>query len=330
MSRDVLLLRNFLAGRKRPLGPEAFLALWATAVQTGRLDPEPRAFLMGLRLAPEAEGLRDALLRACAPDGTAPNPEVAAIRRVDPHFDRKLAALQAHARPGDLVFWRSAERRFPWGVMRRAYGEWMHVSLVLADGRLLDPYWPEGTTVSTFEAALAKSFRRIRACELMVTRPATPLPPEALGAVTRAAYAQVGRPYGLLAVPGREARAASCSRSVWEHFAAHGIDLMAARRRLFHTTVTPRDVLQPPLALIREDGAVATAGFPEGEPSAWLGTLARVLERATVRLPGGERFVLSLGRPLTWLFMVTMLPTPIAPPEPGAEAGQATGVRLEA
>ena len=330
MSRGLLLLRNALAGRRRPLGPEALLALWATAVQGGRLGDDERAWLLDRPVTPEADALRAALLRACAPDGAAPNPEVAAHRRADPHVDRKLAALAAHARPGDLLFWRSAERRFPWGLMRRVYGPWMHVSLVLADGRLLDPYWPEGTTVSTMEAALAKSARRIRACELLVARPATPLPPDALAAVTEAALAQVGRPYGLLGVPGRPSPTASCARSVNEHFQAHGIDLMADRPRLFHTTVTPRDVLQPGVALIRADGAVELGGpFTDGDPRAWVSGLARFLERHAVRLPGGERFVLALGRPLTWLFMVTMLPAPIAPPDPDAEALPAAGLSFE-
>lgn len=329
MSRGVLLLRNFLAGRRRPVGPEAFLALWATAAQTGRIGEAERDWLAALPLTSAAAPLREALLRALAPDGTAPNPEVAAIRRADPHFDRKLAALTAHARPGDLVFWRSAELRFPWGVMRRAYGPWMHVSLVLADGRLLDPYWPEGTTVSTFEAAIAKSARRIRACELMVTRPASPLDAGALEAVTARAYAELGRPYGLLSVPHRPHPAASCARAVWEYFQDHGIDLMAGRERLFHTTLTPRDVIQPAVALIRADGAVETRGFPSPEPSRHLGALARFLERTAVFRLGLERGVLALGRPLTWLFMVTMLPRPIAPQAPGSEAGTAASLGFE-
>lgn len=315
MSRGVLLLQNALAGRRRPLGPEAFLAVWATAVQGGGLGEAERALLTGLPLTPEGEQLRAALLRACRADGEAPNPEVAAIRRADPHFDRRLAALAAHARPGDLIFWRSAERRFPWSVMRRAYGPWMHVSLVLEDGRLLDPYWPEGFTVSTPEAALAKSLRRIRAAELLVARPARPLSAEALAAVTARAHAQIGRPYGLLALPYRPHPAASCSRAVWEVFHEQGIDLLADRERLYRSTITPRDVVQPGIALIREDGCVETEEFPSAEPGPLLSSFARGLERLVMGLPGGERLVLSLGRPLTWIFMVTMLPAAIAPPE---------------
>lgn len=320
MSRGLLLLRNALAGRRRPLGPEAFLALWATAVQAGRLGDAERGLLEALRLRPDAEPLREALMRACAPDGDAPNPEVAAARRADPHFDRKVAAVVAHARPGDLLFWRSAETRFPWAVMRRAYGPWMHVSLVLADGRLLDPYWPEGTTVSTVEAAIAKSARRIRAGELMVARPATPLAGAALEATTARAYADVGRPYGLLGVPGRPSPSASCARAVWEYHHAHGVDLMGDRPRLFHTTLTPRDLVQPAIALIRPDGTVEAGAWPDPEPSRGIGRLARFLEGVAVHRLGLERFVLMLGPFLTWLFMVTMLPRPIAPPEPEAEA----------
>lgn len=329
MSRGVLLLRNALCGQRRPLGPEAFLAVWATAVQTGRIGEAERALLADLPLAPSAEPLREALLRACAADGEAPNPEVAAVRRADPHFDRKVAALTAHARPGDLLFWRSAEQRFPWSVMRRAYGPWMHVSLVLADGRLLDPYWPEGTTVSTFEAAIAKSARRIRACELMVTRPAAALDESALLAATARAYAEIGRPYGLLSVPHRPHAAASCARAVWEYFQDHGIDLMAGRERLFHTTIAPRDILQPAVALIRADGAIETGAFPSAEPSRYLGRLARFLEQVAVHRLGLERGVLALGRPLTWLFMVTMLPRAIAPAEPDFEASAAASLGFE-
>lgn len=320
MPRGLILLRNALAGRRRPLGPEAFLAVWTTAVQAGRLGDAERAMLADLRLRPDAEPLREALMRACAPDADAPNPEVAACRRADPHFDRKVAAVAGLVRPGDLLFWRSAETRFPWGVMRRAYGPWMHVSMVLADGRLLDPYWPEGTTISTIEAAIAKSARRIRASELLLTRPATPLAGAALEAVTARSYADVGRPYGLLGVPGRPSPSASCARAVWEYHHAHGVDLTGDRPRLFHTTVTPRDTLQPAYALVRADGSVEHDPTPETEPSQGIGRLARFLEGIAVHRLGLERFVLMLGPFLTWLFMETMLPRPIAPPEPEGEA----------
>src|SRR6185295_15964141 len=93
------------------------------------------------------------------------------------------------------------------------------------DGLLLDPYWPEGLTISTPAAAVAKSFARVRANAFMITRLPEPLAPEALAALCAAARAGLGRPYSFVARLDQPSPHASCSRIAWELFRAQGRDL---------------------------------------------------------------------------------------------------------
>lgn len=324
MARGVLLLQNSLAEHRQPLGVAGFLELWATAVQAGELGDPERAFLEGLRCKPDAAALRTRLLAAAPRLGAAPNPEIARARREDPHFDRRAAALAANVQPGDLVFWGSEERRFPWTVMQGSYGPWMHVSIVLGDGKLLDPYWPEGLTVATIDAALAKSARRIRAKVLLVARPATPLTPAQLARLTNRVYAQVGRPYGLMFEPGAQAVRASCSRAAWELYQEEGFDLEDRGGRLIHYTITPRDLMQHPVALIRADGSVATEGFPSAEPTTRRYLFAgQAIDKVAQALPFGGKVMLAAGGPVSAFFMKTMFP-------PALTAADAQAVLAEA
>lgn len=322
MARGVLLLQNVLAEHRQPLSAAGFLDLWATAVQAGDLGDAERAFLIGLRCAPKAAALRETLLAAAPQLGAAPNPEIARARREDPHFAQRVAALTNNVQPGDLIFWGSDERRFPWGVMQGSYGPWMHVSIVLGDGKLLDPYWPEGLTIATIEAALAKSARRIRARTLLVARPATPLTAAQLARLTNRAYAQVGRPYGLMFDPNGPSERASCSRAAWELFREEGVDLQQAGGRLAHYTITPRDLMQQPVALIRADGSVATDSFPSPEPTTrrflWAG---QAIDRAAQLLPGGGGALIASGGPVSAFFMRAMFPPALT--EADAQAGLA-------
>ncbi|MEB3329213.1 MAG: hypothetical protein VKQ33_08290 [Candidatus Sericytochromatia bacterium] len=324
MATTLRHLENLRATLPHPLDRPGVLELWTLILHEGGVRPEAAAWLRTLPVTSEAAALREALL-ASAPC----NPEWEAEQARDVALGRRVAALRAHARPGDLVFWRSLERGFPWWVMRAVYGPWMHVSVVLADGRLLDPYWPEGAVIVTPEAAMAKNARRIRATELLVARPSPALAPEAVARLTVAAEALVGRPYGLLSSPEQPAAAASCARNAWELLRAEGVDLLATRARLLNCTISPRDILPAPVAWIQADGSVARDGVPEAEPEGAFGALVRWVEQGWWRLSslGLDRLLLGLDGPLTVAFMRWMTPAPLGwdeaalRPEPGPPQG---------
>ena len=189
MPRPLQHLENVRAWLPRRVDRAGLLELWALAVHGGVPGPEVWAWFQALPVTPDAALLREALLA-----GEPRNPEWEQERGRDEGLERRVAALLEHAQPGDMVFWRSLEPGFPWWVMRTVYGPWMHVSVVLADGRLLDPYWPEGAVIVTPGAAMAKNSRRIRACELLVARPTPQLDATAVARLTAAAEALVGRP----------------------------------------------------------------------------------------------------------------------------------------
>jgi hypothetical protein len=301
-------LENARARLPRTVDARGLLELWTLALHEGTLRPEVRAWLGSLPVTTEGAALRGALLA-----GEPRNPEWEGELARDGALARRVKALQAHAQPGDLVFWRSLETRFPWWVMRAVYGPWMHVSVVLSDGRLLDPYWPEGAVIVTPEAAMAKNARRIRATELLVARPSSALSPEAVMRLTASAEALVGRPYGLLSTPDAPSPTASCARNAWELLRAEGIDLLAGKGRLLNCTIAPRDILPAPVAWIRADGSVALDSAPEADPVGPFGALVRWTEQRCWRLSalGLDRLVLSLDAPLTVAFMGWMTPAPL-------------------
>ncbi|MEB3222387.1 MAG: hypothetical protein VKS61_09950 [Candidatus Sericytochromatia bacterium] len=317
MTRPLQHLENLRAWLPGLVDRAGLLELWALALHGGAPGAEVAAWFQALPVTPDAALLREALLA-----GEPRNPEWEQERSRDAGLERRVAALLEHAQPGDMVFWRSLEPGFPWWVMRTVYGPWMHVSVVLADGRLLDPYWPEGAVIVTPEAAMAKNSRRIRACELLVARPTPPLDAAAVARLTAAAEALVGRPYNLLSTPDRPSPGASCARNAWELMRDVGVDLLAQRPRLFNSSISPRDIVPSPVVWIRSDGSVVHDDAPGSDPVGAFGSLVRWVEQRCWGFPGVERVVLSLDKPLTVAFMVAMLPArlrwaaPADPPGP--------------
>lgn len=229
------------------------------AAQDGIVDADERLVLAGIPMDGAARQYRDRFLASSGSNGLAVNPEVEAWRRHDPAFDAKVAAVREYARPGDLILWRSDQEGFPWNLMKRAYGPFQHVCVVLGDGKVLDPYWPDGVTVSTVESAVAKSFHRIKASEMVIVRPAGKLSLEQVEKLTGRAYALQGKAYALVSPLDRPGDAMSCARAAWEVFLAAGIDLAPVDRRMYPIVISPGDFARDPVATILADGRVGPA-----------------------------------------------------------------------
>lgn len=300
--------------------------LAVVAAQDGRLDEKERAALETVPMDPDAARFRDAFLEAVGPDGAALNPEVEAWRRVDPDFDARVSALRQHAAAGDLILWKSDQSAFPWNLMKGSYGPWQHVSVVLADGNLLDPYWPDGVTVSTVESAVAKSSRRIKASEMVIVRPAGSLSLESLKALTGRAYELQGRGYALLAPEGEEGAAMSCARAAWEVFKAGGVDLVPASDRMYPILVSPGDFARNPVARILRDGSVDLTDSHDLSTDRPGTALARFLSggsRVALRFPFLLRGMALIQEPVIHWLMDRMAAG--APPLTGTGALAAAG-----
>jgi hypothetical protein len=296
------LLENVLAVRRGRLDRQTLRELLIAATQDERIDEARRAWL---RARPWPEACR-AELEAYLAHEAPPNPEVEAMRAADPHFDARVAAIAAHARPGDVIAWTSDQPGLPWSLMRGAYGPWMHVSIVLDDGLLLDPYWPEGCTISTPAAAVAKSFARVRANAFVITRLAEPLAPEALAGLCEAARAEMGKPYSFVARLDRPSPHASCSRITWELFKAQGRDLAPEGQRMFRTAIAPQDLVLQPVAYVHVDGQVELDPQIAPPPDGLVPFLTRCLDVGMHTVPGLQDFLFQFQAPVTWLFMTGM------------------------
>ncbi|MDB5099892.1 MAG: Permuted papain-like amidase enzyme YaeF/YiiX, family [Cyanobacteria bacterium RYN_339] len=305
MTAPVILMQNVLATRFGVLDRQTLRALLVAATQAGRLEPDARAWLEALAWPPACRAELAAFCQQ-AEAGEAVNPEVGAMRACDPHFDARVAAIAAHARPGDVIAWTSDQPGLPWSLMRACYGPWMHVSIVLDDGLLLDPYWPEGWTISTPAAAVAKSFARVKANAFVITRLADALPPEALAALCAEARAGLGKPYSFVARLDRPSAHASCSRIAWELFRAQGRDLAPDEGRMYKTAIAPQDMVLDPVAFVHVDGRVELDPQIVPPPDGIIAFLTRCLDGAMHALPGFQDFMFGFQAPVTWLFMTGM------------------------
>jgi hypothetical protein len=300
-----VLLRNVLAAHRGRLNVRLLERLLVLAAQDGEIDARERALLDSLPWPTDCRHMLDATL-AHVDAGEVLNLEVEAMRLRDPHFDARVAALVAHAKPGDVVVWSSDQQGPPWNLMRAAYGPWMHVSVVLDDGRLLDPYWPDGVTVSTPEAAIAKSFNRVMASEFLIARLAVPLDEAQLQAFSNAARAALGKPYSFVAMLDRPASASSCSRVAWDLFRSIGLDLAPAGSRMYRSAISPVDFVFTPLAHVRVDGSIDLTPPRPTRPTGLVAYLTARLDDVMSALPTFQRFLFGFQAPVTWIFMTGM------------------------
>jgi hypothetical protein len=240
MPLAVKMLHNVLPVSQEPVSALVVKRLKTAATLDGLVDGSERRFFTVLirdrRL--NANQVADIQNWLKSPD----NPEVLYVRKKDPLFDTRLQALNQHARPGDLVFWGGCD----W---RAALGPWRHVSLVLNDGRLLDTMAIEGASISTMEAALAKSIRRLRTTEMVVARPNAALSQAQLAGITRYAEAVEGRPYALFSRMDDPGAKLSCSRSVYEALKSTGLDIAPVSQRQMPGAVMPPDMIPQVKAL---------------------------------------------------------------------------------
>lgn len=299
------LMQNTLAAHGARLDAAMLERLLVIAAQDGVVDAEERAVLEAQRWPAACRETLNAYL-ASADAGRVDNPEVALMRGRDPHFDARVVALTAHARPGDFIAWSSDQRGFPWNIMQDSYGQWMHVSLVLSDGLLLDPYWPEGVTVCTIEAAVAKSFNRIRANAFAVTRPHEPLSPEALAAVSDRARELLGKPYAFIAALERPCDRGSCTRVIWDLFREQGVDPAPEARRLLKTAVTPGDLVHRPVMAMDVHGRLELEPALVTVPATLLARVVYWLDAAMFGWLPLRDFLFSFEAPTTRLFMFGM------------------------
>jgi hypothetical protein len=300
-----VLLNNVLAIRGKRLDRRKLRELLVVAAQDGVLDAVERAWLEALPWPADCRAELNAYLRRCE-GGEAPNPEVEAMRLRDPRFDQRVAALVTHARPGDIIGWSSDQPGLPWSLMRAAYGPWMHVSVVLDDGLLIDPYWPEGLTLSTPASAIAKSFTRIKASEFVITRPEPALTPEQITALCQAGRAELGRPYAFVARLDKPSVQVSCSRAAWELYKAQGVDLATDESRMYRTAIAPADMVCRPIAHVYVDGRVELDPAPVPAPQGTIASLVHLLDDAMADMLPFQDFMYRFKAPVTWLFMTAM------------------------
>lgn len=269
-------LRNTYAAIQ-PDDPKSLRRLFTSATQDGHVIGAERAFLANIPLPPALRSTRDQFL------ANPKSPEIKEARKLDPAFAKRLKALEETAKPGDLLIWRSSEASGPWGLMKKGLGPWLHASVVLDDGRLMDPHWPDGAAICTKEAALARGVCRVGPAEILVSRPEAALSQTQIKQLSNLARTQEGRAFRLVSSLGKANSGVSCARMAWELFHSLGIDLAPASRRLFRSFVSPEDLIEKQIALISKKGVAGPA--PEG--------------LVTHRLPDGIHS--GIARGLDWI-----------------------------
>jgi hypothetical protein len=234
-----------------PRDEQALKRLFAVAAQDGELDPAEKGLLRLLPVDRKLRPLRDGFLRTRR---KPINPEVVLARKIDPAFDKRLAALKAAVKPGDVLLWRKPDAPFPWSFLNRTVGQWQHTSVVLEGGKLMDPHWPSGAAVATIESSLARGVVRVGPADVVISRMEKPLTAKQIRGLTELAREQEGRPFRLVTHAGAPSPAVSCSRQAWEMFKAIGVDLAPRSNRIFKTLISPGDLLQRPAALVTAAG----------------------------------------------------------------------------
>lgn len=269
MAPAATLLANLLSVQPSTPNPKQLRMLQTAATLDGKVDRTERKVLSAI------PGMRDWLKRPS-------NPEVAYVRANQPAFDARVQALVNHAKPGDLVFWQDTVG----SDLSKLLGEFPHVSLVLPGGKLLDTMTLEGASISTPEAVVAKTARRMKAGEMAIGRPKTPLTAAQLAKLKPLAEQIQGREYALVAKDAMSA--VSCSRSVYEVLKGAGVDLAPVEARMVRNAVMPGDLIKgvSSVGRIGLDGTFrAGAEIPAWKPSFWVKTGAKVWDFLTTHFP---------------------------------------------
>ncbi|MDB5095954.1 MAG: hypothetical protein JWM80_375 [Cyanobacteria bacterium RYN_339] len=285
MAPAATLLANLMnAGSGAPT-PKQLRMLQTAATLDGRVDAQERRVL---KVMP---GMKDWLQRPT-------NPEVAFVRANTPAFDARVKALTQHAKPGDLIFWQDTSG----SRLSTFLGEFPHVSLVLPGGKLLDTMSIEGASISTPEAVVAKTARRLKAGEIAIARPKTPLTAGQISKLGKLAEQLQGREYALLSPMKDEAAAVSCSRSVYEVLKGAGVDLAPEQERLVRNAVMPGDLIKgvDTLGRIGTDG-VFRAGekLPMWKPSSWVKAVGHAWDFVMTHFPGLWEFAGKIQASMT-------------------------------
>jgi hypothetical protein len=280
MAPAATLLANLLSAGPGQPNAKQLRMLQTAATLDGKVDRQERKVLKDL------PGMKDWLRKPT-------NPEVSYVRSNLPGFNAKVQALAAHAKPGDLVFWQDTTG----SRLAQYLGEFPHVSLMLPGGKLLDTMSIEGVSISTPEAVVAKTARRMKAGEFAIGRPKTPLSSAQLTRLGKLAEQLQGRDYALLSPMKDEAAALSCSRSVYEALKQAGVDLAPEQERMVRNAVMPGDLLRGVNAVgrIGVDGAFrAGEAAPVWKPKFWVKAVGKTWDFLMTHFPGLWSFVSKL------------------------------------
>jgi hypothetical protein len=269
MAPAATLLANLLSVQPGTPNPKQLRMLQTAATLDGKVDRTERKVLS------KVPGMRDWLKRPS-------NPEVAYVRANQASFDARVQALATHAKPGDLIFWQDTTG----SDLAKLLGEFPHVSLVLPGGKLLDTMTLEGASISTPEAVVAKTARRMKAGEIAIARPKQPLTAAQIAKLKPLAEGIQGREYALVAKDAMSA--VSCSRSVYEVLKGAGVDLAPVEARMVRNAVMPGDLIKGvnTIGRIGSDGAFrAGAELPAWKPSFWLKGLGKAWDFLMTHFP---------------------------------------------
>ncbi len=250
----------------RPLSLPEWLEAYAVAAAPGAVDAESMALLRAVSLKTAAQAVRASVL-----DGGCPQLEVMDARERDADFDARCRALSGLLQPGDRIVWLCDKEVQPWRHLRATYGACLHISLVLPGGLLLDPYWPEGTSVATVEVACARALRRIQSRTACVMRAGRVLSVDDHARLLTVTASKLAYAYRLIAPLATCRTAGSCAKVVWELHDEVGLPCGGGQdERWFRSSVCPGDLAGEACWGVGRDGAITKlAAVPDRVPTGW-------------------------------------------------------------
>jgi hypothetical protein len=303
----VSILNNYQAVKRlidsdtRSLSLPEWLEAYAVAAAPGAVDAESESLLRAVSLKAVAQAVRAAVL-----DGGCPQLEVMDARGRDVHFDARCRALAGLAQPGDRIVWLCEKDVQPWRHLRATYGACLHISLVLPGGLLLDPYWPEGSSVATLEVACARALRRIQSRTACVLRAGRVLSVDDHARLLTVTALKLTYAYRLIAPLTTCRTSGSCAKVVWELHDELVLPVGGLpKERWFRSSICPGDLAGDVCWQVSPDGVVTgLAAVPDRVPTGWPFRLLAGLDWSV-----GHYSVVASG--LRWLGdVLTTLVTP--------------------